>query len=381
MFLQSYPSAFSSYRTPISHTNPREKYLAALAEAKAAEAEYLAAEQLQHEENQLRQRLEQIQTLKHQPSASYYAHTSVPDYPQTVSLDVEALRHRIATEERARIVHEQELEDRHIQEAQRKARDLEAFRIHEALMHRALLPSVRFAVSEDTHRSNPHLRRLSCPESCKTEVKPAEDSVFLRDADAPITLEQLLMHFFGAADLEETRASTSNAATSTPTAADKKEASSPASVSPRSTPESKPAPPATAAPIEPQHIDLEDVLKNLIGAAGCAAAPSHCNQSGLKGDLQQLFDTFIGGAAYCPTPVQPRAGSSKSASTTNESTTMVKKTEEEEREERELQEAIRLSLADLSPTASESKGKSPAPAPMQGVISTKWMLRLGVAAS
>ncbi|KAJ7275522.1 hypothetical protein B0H12DRAFT_1066353 [Mycena haematopus] len=182
MFHQSYPSV-SSYRTPTSPMNPREKYLAALAEAKAAEAEYLAAEQLQQEENQLRQRLEQIQRLKNQPSA-YYTHTPAPPYPQTASLDLEALRHQIVAEERARIIREQEIEALRAQEARRKARELETLRIHEArkaqlaardiersralaaqraeleaLTHRAIVPSVRFVVSEDANDSRPrHVR-------------------------------------------------------------------------------------------------------------------------------------------------------------------------------------------------------------------------------
>ncbi|KAF7367431.1 BAG domain-containing protein [Mycena sanguinolenta] len=398
MFHQSYPSAFSSYRSPASHINSRDKYFAALAEAKAAEAEYLAAEQLQQEEIQLRQRLEQIQSLKHQPNA-FYTHSPAPHYPHAIPLDLEALRRQIVAEERARIVREQELEALRVQEAQRKSRELEGLRMHEArkvqqvardmersrafaaqrtkfeaLTHRALVPSVRFVVSHDAHRPNLRHRRFLCPESCKTELKPAEVSVLLRDVEAPITLEQLMTYFLSAVgvDFEEPPESTSNAATSTSTAVEKKETSCPASVSPRGAPDSKPAPPATAAADQAEHIGLENLLNNLAGAAGCTAASSQCNQSGLKGDLQQLFDMFIGGEAHCPAPAQPQASSSKSAFTTNDSTPVAKRTEEEEREERELQEAIRLSLADLhpSPTTSESKGKAPAPAPVKDVASS-----------
>ncbi|KAF7367350.1 BAG domain-containing protein [Mycena sanguinolenta] len=187
MFHQSYPSVFPSYRTPVPRINPREKYLAALAEAKAAEAEYLAVEQLQQEENQLRQRLEQIQSLKHQPNA-YYTHTPAPHYPQTTPFDLEALRRQIAAEERARIVREQELEALRVQEAQRKARELEALRIHEArkaqqvardiersrtlaaqraefeaLPQHALVPTVRLVASEDTNGPS---TRHGCSRRC-----------------------------------------------------------------------------------------------------------------------------------------------------------------------------------------------------------------------
>ncbi|KAF8213611.1 hypothetical protein K438DRAFT_2009769 [Mycena galopus ATCC 62051] len=185
MFHQSYPSALS-YRSPVTQAGPRENYLAALAEAKAAEAEYLAAEQLQQEEDQLRQRLEQIQRLKHQPS-TYYIPTQ-PLQHQSAPLDLDALRHQIAAEERARIVREQELETLRVQETQRKARELEALRIHEArkaqqaardmersralaarraelqaLTQRALAPSVHFVASEDAlvpraHHGRPHHR-------------------------------------------------------------------------------------------------------------------------------------------------------------------------------------------------------------------------------
>jgi hypothetical protein len=49
--------------------SPRDKYLAAVAEAKAAEAEYLAAEAVQQEEAALRRRLQEIQLQKQQPES------------------------------------------------------------------------------------------------------------------------------------------------------------------------------------------------------------------------------------------------------------------------------------------------------------------------
>ncbi|KAF5377240.1 hypothetical protein D9615_006352 [Tricholomella constricta] len=56
------PASLSYAPAPLS--TPRNKYLAALAEAKAAEAEYLAAEAIQQEEEALRRRLEEIRIRK-----------------------------------------------------------------------------------------------------------------------------------------------------------------------------------------------------------------------------------------------------------------------------------------------------------------------------
>ncbi|KAJ7882807.1 hypothetical protein B0H14DRAFT_3433302 [Mycena olivaceomarginata] len=100
MFHHSYSSA-PSYRTPVSQINSREKYLAALAKVKAAEAD------------------------------AYYTHTPAPQYSQAAPLDLDALHRQIAAEEHARIVREQEVEALRVQEAQRKAQELEALRIRE----------------------------------------------------------------------------------------------------------------------------------------------------------------------------------------------------------------------------------------------------------
>ncbi|KAJ6487609.1 hypothetical protein C8R45DRAFT_1213684 [Mycena sanguinolenta] len=451
MFHQSYPSAFPSYRTP--QTNPREKYLAALAEAKAAEAEYLAAEQLQQEENQLRQRLEQIQSLKHQPSA--YTYTPAPHHPQTVPFDVEAFRRQIAAEERARVVREQELEALRAQEAQRKARELEALRIHETrkaqqaardiersralaaqrakletLTQCAVVPSVRFVVSEDANSSRTHhgcSHRVSYPEfrnshefpslvaahkpphpthdcGCerrahkeskrdveaprtvsleqflqhalgdhaalqpKIQIKPKEAAP-QRQLEAPITLDQLFGHFLGAAgvDVRQSQTSTSSAAASTSPPATKEAAPapSPSQAAPARKPAAKPASTPAAAQA-PRTAGLEHLLNPILGGASLRSNQANC---AVEVDLQQLLNTFFGGAGRPSAPTQPQAGSSKSAapSTTADSKPAVTKTEREEREERELAEAIRLSLADSQP---ESKGKAPAPAPVKDVASS-----------
>ncbi|KAJ6519352.1 hypothetical protein C8R45DRAFT_19081 [Mycena sanguinolenta] len=471
MFHQSYPSAFPSYRTPVSQINPREKYLAALAEAKAAEAEYLAAEQLQQEENQLRQRLEQIQSLKHQPSA-YYTHTPTPQYSQTAPFDLDAFRRRVAAEERARIVREQELEALRVQEAQRKARELEALRIQEAqrkarelealrihearkaqqaardiersralaaqrakleaLTQRAVAPSVRFVVSEDADSSRTRHRRshlAAYPEfrnsievpslaaaqrphhthdcGCErkahketkrdaeaprtvsfeqllqhalggnvapqhqTPTKPAKEAAPQRPAEVPITLDQRLSHFLGAAgiDVNQSPAATSSAPASASASA-KKEATpapapAPSQVAPAPEPATKPAATPAAAQA-PRPVGLEHLLNTILGGA---SHQSNQPSGAVEVDLQQLLNTFFGGAAHPSAPAQPQAGPSKSAtpSTTADSKPAVKKTEREEREERELAEAIRLSLAD---SQSESKGKAPAPAPVKDVASS-----------
>ncbi|KAJ6501583.1 hypothetical protein C8R47DRAFT_232726 [Mycena vitilis] len=174
-----FPSSY--YRSPVTAPalNPREKYLAALAEAKAAEAEYLAAEKLQQEEEALRQRLDQIQHLKQQqqqqqqpapnpyytPAQAHFAQPS-PPFPQyapaPAAVDLDALRRQIAAEERARILQEQQQQVRReealrLDEARRaqegrdaeRARNLAAQNARLAtLTQRALRPAVRYVVPE-----------------------------------------------------------------------------------------------------------------------------------------------------------------------------------------------------------------------------------------
>ncbi|KAJ7785805.1 hypothetical protein B0H16DRAFT_1488080 [Mycena metata] len=198
-----------SYRSPVyapvptttPTVNPREKYLAALAEAKAAEAEYLAAERLQQEEAALRTRLEQIQALK-APQAPVYQ-SPFQQYPQQAPFtyypapglvapppqfsaqpDLEQLRRQIAAEERARLVREQEEAQQARQreqalraEAQRKELEREARRAKrnnelehslaaqrarlEALTQRVLFPQGPAPVQAPRrqHQSRPHHAR------------------------------------------------------------------------------------------------------------------------------------------------------------------------------------------------------------------------------
>ncbi|KAJ7806124.1 hypothetical protein B0H14DRAFT_3153007 [Mycena olivaceomarginata] len=493
MFHHSYSSA-PSYRTPVSQISPREKYLAALAEAKAAEAEYLAAERLQQEEDQLRQRLEQIQSLRHQPSG-YYTHTPTPQYSQAAPLDLDALRRQIAVEERARIVREQEAEALRVQEAQRKAqkqaRELEALHIRkerraqlavrdfdcsralaaqraelQAHTQHALSPSFRVFVPEvpRTQHCRP-AHRSPCPEfhetldltpmfagkrnhrhqaqgcgcerkahkaqtkpsavtledvfsqlfdggrvEAKSEPKPEKTQapaeavsveqllqhVFggntaaqpkaerkptkeapAQQAEAPITIEQLFGHFLGAAgiEVEQSKGSSSNATASTSTSTQPSEKKTAAPGTSQSALKPAPAPAPTPATAQaPQPVGFEHIINHFLGATGARpAAATQPNQAGVEIDLQQLLNMFLGGAVQTSAP-QAGPSNSASASKPTETAPAANKTTLQEREERELAEAIRMSLAESqpqpSPTTSESKGKGPAPVPVKDVASS-----------
>ncbi|KAJ7626645.1 hypothetical protein DFH06DRAFT_735580 [Mycena polygramma] len=457
----SYPFAYPSYGSPAPPLNssPREKYLAALAEAKAAEAEYLAAEKLQQEENALRTRLEQIQHMKHYPAVASYApaiqypqtvpqyHQPAPQYPHAAPapIDLDALRRQIAAEERARIVREQEqgrelearkaqqvrqLEARHAHEARKaqhardkeRSRALAAQRSEFAAQH-APLPAVRFVVSEGSdpraHHSHPHhsarqgFRNARC---ASKEVK--EDTVDLEDLighlfgrhihqpqvkktqapaptapqavsfkellqhvlgdgaaspkpeaaatpqAVPVTLEQLIGHFLGAAGVAQPEASTSGS----PSASTSKSTPSQDSAKPTapvpSTPAAPPAKAAAPVPTPAAPAGMDSILKHFLG--GAAAQPSASDQV----DIQQLMDMFLGGSA----PAHNAPHSCSKSETGNCASS--RREDMAAREERELAEAIRLSLAEshaapASPTEStKSKGKAPAPAPVPDVASS-----------
>ncbi|KIY68348.1 hypothetical protein CYLTODRAFT_421669 [Cylindrobasidium torrendii FP15055 ss-10] len=107
---------FSAYSrpayTPASYGYPapptaREKYLAALAQAQAAEQEYLAAEALEREEQAIRLRLAEIEASKRQrlPQHFYAGQSSIPTYSPAARPPVdrlELLRLQIEEEERQR---------------------------------------------------------------------------------------------------------------------------------------------------------------------------------------------------------------------------------------------------------------------------------------
>ncbi|KAF9052249.1 hypothetical protein BDZ89DRAFT_422366 [Hymenopellis radicata] len=72
----------SYYPSHYAQLSPRDNYLAALARAKAAEEEYLAAEAIDREERQIRRRLEELQFQKQKASHSHYPSYGAPDvYP------------------------------------------------------------------------------------------------------------------------------------------------------------------------------------------------------------------------------------------------------------------------------------------------------------
>ncbi|KAF8213465.1 hypothetical protein K438DRAFT_1804027 [Mycena galopus ATCC 62051] len=361
MFHHSYPSVLS-YQTPVSQPNPREKYLAALAEAKAAEAEYLAAEQLQQEENQLRERLEQIHRLKHQPSAGAPGpHSARPRPSVRFVASGDALRphhgHQAAYPEFGNSMELPLVGRPDRRHHHRHAHDCCSERGHSSSQEPRtsrleivdLLNQLFDGRAEA--RQEPAKTEVPAPAAAEAvnleqllqhpEAKPAKETAPHRQAEAPITLDQLIGHFLGGGGVETEPSRPSTSSTSTPQGTLlREEASSP---TPAPSPAAKPAPTLTPA-----------AQPHFLGAAGRNAAS---NQAGAP-----------------PAAAQPQAGPSKSTSTstkTNDSPA-VNKTEREEREERELQEAIRMSLADSQPssTTSESKGKSPAPAPVKDVASS-----------
>ncbi|KAJ7669632.1 hypothetical protein B0H14DRAFT_3692239 [Mycena olivaceomarginata] len=164
----------------------------------------------------------------------------------------------------------------------------------------------------------------------KTESKPAKEAP-AQQVESPITIEQLISHFLGAAGLEveQSKGLSSNATASTPTSTQPSEKNKTAPVP--ATSQSAPKPVVAPAPIPATAQALQPV--------GCSAVQTSA-------------------------PTQPQAGPSNS----------VHKTTLQEREERELTEAIRMSLAESqpqpSPITNENKGMAPAPAPVKDVASS-----------
>ncbi|KAJ7748549.1 hypothetical protein DFH07DRAFT_565748 [Mycena maculata] len=274
-------------------TNPREKYLAALAEAKAAEAEYLAAERLQQEEDSLRQRLEQIQLLKHTPRPDFGSYYTPSQYPQPAPLsyapDLELLRRQVAAEERARILQEQqearelealkqlrarELEAQHRQEQQvrvrlheaRKAqlardsertRSLAAQRARlEALTQQASAPTVRFVLGGEDAAPSP--RRDHCrprPEFRNTlDLTPFLGAAARKpQAPTPAAVDptEILQALFGAPKAQKVRT---------------------ASIRRSGCPNRNPIVQESLAPA-PQAVSLEQFLSHLLGAQSSTVAP------------------------------------------------------------------------------------------------------------
>lgn len=132
----------------------------------------IAAQRLQEEEDELRQRLNQTQRLKHHHQP---AHARISAASQYTQLDLDALPRQIAAEERAReqedhagIFREKDLQALrvHVQEAckvQQGTNEVEPSRALESLpiaargdrsVHSALTPSVHIVVFEDSDRQH-----------------------------------------------------------------------------------------------------------------------------------------------------------------------------------------------------------------------------------
>ncbi|KAJ6604156.1 hypothetical protein DFH09DRAFT_1121800 [Mycena vulgaris] len=308
-----------SHRSPV--TTPREKYLAALAEAKAAEAEYLAAERLQQEEDSLRQRLEQIQLLKHQNTprsldADFGSYYTPAQYPQPAPLslgpDLETLRRQIAAEERARIEHEQQqererkalrkqqaaLELQAQRQKEQQARELQALRVHEArkaqaardserarglaaqraeleyLTHRVSAPAVRFVVSGDSPRKQ-QCRAHQAPRREFNNTVDFASAPSRPQAQAALDPTDFLQALFGAPQAQK--------------------------------PATKAAPQPKAAP---QNISLEQLLSHL-GARVEPATEAAPPQPKADADTHQavslegILNHFLGGGAPQPSTSTP----------------------------------------------------------------------------
>nr|GAT43623.1 predicted protein [Mycena chlorophos] len=355
----------SSYRP-----SPRDKYLAAVAQAQAAEAEYLAAERLQQEEDALRYRLQQIQSMK-QPRYDdlYYPSATTRYAPAPTSFDLDALRRQIAAEERERILREQEQERRRELEA-RKAREREQAQQARlgALVNRSTRP---------TYVDSNDLIAARKPKPAAVNVDDVLGRLFGAVQEQQPAVEQILGSLFGQqpqatpapkkeAKVEPTQPETApfeqllNALAGAfqqhqqPTQPEAPKASTSKTPEPKKSAES-PAP----------HPGLEQLFGHFLGP--------QANHPPVE--MSELFNMFTGGCQ--PRTTQPE--SSKQASC-SQSTEAKLKTDlqtrlqsDQAKEDADLAEAIRMSLADLdaaNTTTENPKGKSPALAPVPDLVSS-----------
>ncbi|KAF9052210.1 hypothetical protein BDZ89DRAFT_1056554 [Hymenopellis radicata] len=79
----------SYYPSHYAQLSPRDNYLAALACAKAAEEEYLAAEAIDREERQIRRRLEELEFQKQKACHSHYPSYGAPDRLSVMRLQLQ----------------------------------------------------------------------------------------------------------------------------------------------------------------------------------------------------------------------------------------------------------------------------------------------------
>lgn len=171
-----------AYRPQPTYYSPRDKYLAALQQAKAAEQEYLAAEALELEELSLRRRLHELELRKQRVS---YA-------PPTDRLSL--LRLQLEEEERRKAAIEAQLEARREEEYQRLARKQAQTVRLPILVPSTLLTCIQFYRPQ---RAYDHRRAL------QTEVCLLSTSVYnfssssQRPSASSAPLEDVLSALFG----------------------------------------------------------------------------------------------------------------------------------------------------------------------------------------
>ncbi|KAF9018296.1 hypothetical protein BDZ89DRAFT_1073994 [Hymenopellis radicata] len=181
MFSQSY------YPSRYTQPSPRDKYLAALAQAKAAEEEFLAAEAIEQEERLLRRRLEELQLQRQQVSSPSYG---APDrlallrlqLQQEEQAQAELLRQK---EEEAALAALQERRQRAqlelLIEQRRKEQD-----------QRILLNSLR---SQAPRQTPVYPRACKIPKVKKPAVRTDDILPRPQASDSrPLTIEEILQH-------------------------------------------------------------------------------------------------------------------------------------------------------------------------------------------
>ncbi|KAG6812056.1 hypothetical protein H0H92_004587 [Tricholoma furcatifolium] len=140
------PRSYSYSSVPL---DPRDRYLAALASARATETEYLAAEAAQREEVHLRRRLQELQHRKF--FQSRYDYGLSPNYDPYFSTE---LRRQAELEEQLRLVALKEAEL-----AERRRREEAARQLEEARLRRAREERLRLLLEEEQARYDAVLTR------------------------------------------------------------------------------------------------------------------------------------------------------------------------------------------------------------------------------
>nr|GAT44358.1 predicted protein [Mycena chlorophos] len=246
---------FHSYRPVPLAPSPRDKYLAALAAAQAAEAEYLAAERLRQEEEAIRLRLRQIEALK-QPSY-HYATPSYNDFgyyePQPPVVDIEALRREIALEERQRILREQEQERRSVEawERARRAALQNAIRSEQATVEleaaiRSLTGRSRAPLGEAPNAIHHQPKVLNEPASQRAQA-PTPTKATPKTSSIPQPRPIRFVVHFADEPVAEVRSTSMQDAVAEPTTQSSKKASSDAAPKPSKGKAPAPAPVNTIA--------------------------------------------------------------------------------------------------------------------------------------